>query len=85
MNRNIVISPDQSRAARALLNWTSNDLKEATKLGVNTVLRFERGQASLNMSTMQKLVAAFSEKGVEFPDDYSVRYVRPAQDTQQAA
>lgn len=75
-NPNIIITPDQSRAARALLNMTSQDLKESTGLGINTVLRFERGKASLNMTTMQKLVGEFYRRGVVFPDPDTVRRIR---------
>lgn len=75
MQTNIVISPHQSRAARALLGMSSEELKEKTGLGVNTVLRYERGQTSLNMQTVGKLVSAYMSEGVEFPDAYTVRFV----------
>lgn len=69
----VLIRPEQSRAARALLNFSTADVQRRTGLGINTIQRFERGQTNLNMDTLQKLVAAYNRAGVVFPDGDTVR------------
>lgn len=72
----VLISPEQSRAARALLNWTTTDMQAHSGLGINTIQRFERGQTNLSVDTLGKLVNTYNAAGIEFPDPDTVRRVR---------
>ena len=71
----VIISPQQSRAARALLNMSLPELK-THGVGVNTVSRFETGTGSLRLDTMMRLVEVYRRLGVDFPDSRSVRDMR---------
>jgi transcriptional regulator with XRE-family HTH domain len=60
------ILPQQSRAARRLLDWTLADLADASSLGLSTVKNFE---GSLRDTTAANLIAirrALEDAGVEF-------------------
>jgi predicted transcriptional regulator len=64
-----MLTPDQLRAARALVKWSREDL--ATKSGVATVTikGFELLGADSKISTLSKLRRALEDAGVEFIDD----------------
>lgn len=100
MGYTVVITPAQSRAARALLDLHTEQVAEKAGIGINTVQRFERKDQAMNLATIEKLVAAYQDWGVEFPDNRTVRMSEEAaqavaqqparrrktrQDTQQAA
>ena len=55
----------QSRAARALLDWTKTQLAEAANVGIMTVNRFESGQQIADGSRT-KLQTAFTAAGITF-------------------
>lgn len=63
---NITISPEQSRAARQLLNWTAQDLEDASGISARTISLFETAKRDLRTSNMQSIVEAFETAGVEF-------------------
>jgi transcriptional regulator with XRE-family HTH domain len=60
------ISPEQCRAARALLDLKQSELAEASGITEKTVVDFERGQRESKGQTLLKLHAAFGERGVKF-------------------
>ena len=51
--------------ARAALEWTTQQLAEAAKVGVNTINRFERG-GDARVSSVEKIQSALTAAGVEF-------------------
>jgi transcriptional regulator with XRE-family HTH domain len=59
-----MVTPDQCRAARALLGWSANDVATAAKIGIATVKRFEGGQA-VQPATVATIADALTEAGVE--------------------
>ncbi|AWN37778.1 GAF domain-containing protein [Methylobacterium radiodurans] len=63
-----VLAGAQIRAARGLLNWTINQLSEASQVSVNAIKRLEAGGGSLSMrtSTADKIVDTFESRGVVF-------------------
>lgn len=63
---NINISPEQSRAARQLLNWTAQDLETASGISARTISLFETGKRDLRAANIQSIVEAFDEAGIEF-------------------
>lgn len=71
-----IIIPEQSRAARALLGLGTDAVSKEAGIGINTLQRFERGDQHMNLQTLQKLVAAYSRLGIEFPDTRTVRRKR---------
>ena len=65
----MTITPEQCRAARALLDWSQSALAEATGSGQSTVAKFERGIREPHASTLKKLRATLEAAGVEFIDE----------------
>ena len=59
------LSPAQCRAARALLNWTQEDLVARSKITKKTIADFERGVTSPRPQTLAQIVAAFEAAGIE--------------------
>lgn len=69
-----MITPTQSKMARAALNWSIRDLARQAAVGVSTVTRFENGQGDPIPATVQAIKLAlesegirFTERGVEMP------------------
>ena len=60
------ITPAQSRAARALLDWKLERLVEASGLPKQTLVRFEGGQTSPRIATDEAIRTALEAAGVEF-------------------
>jgi transcriptional regulator with XRE-family HTH domain len=52
--------------ARAALDWTVADLAAAAGVGATTIVRFERGQATANRSTVASLQRALEAAGLRF-------------------
>ena len=81
----MTMTPAQSRAARALLEWSQEELARASNLGLSTVRDFEKGRRipTINNLTAMKLVLEAS--GVEFiPENgggAGVRLKRRSKDT----
>lgn len=63
-----MLTPEQCRAARAILDWTQVDLADRTKVSDTTIRKFELGHSSLKDSTAQLLRLTFEAAGVEFLD-----------------
>lgn len=60
-------SPEQIRAARALLNWSADRLAAAAKVSIRSVQRWEAGAgASLLPVIRAAIVTALEDAGVEF-------------------
>ena len=59
------MTPAQCRAARALINWSTQQLASQAEVGVNTVNRFEGGQDA-RMSSVDKIRAALETAGIAF-------------------
>jgi transcriptional regulator with XRE-family HTH domain len=62
----MTITPAQSRAARALLNLSREELAAMAKVAARTVTDFERGARSPIRITRQALRQALEAAGVEF-------------------
>lgn len=63
-----LITSDQIRAARALLRWSSQDLADASGIGVATIKRMEvmTGVPAGNVRTLAALQTSLEKAGVEF-------------------
>ena len=62
------MTPAQCRAARALLDWTQDDLAVAAQVGVVTLRQFERGATEPRRAILTALRRALEEAGVRFID-----------------
>ncbi|MDD3181287.1 MAG: helix-turn-helix domain-containing protein [Alphaproteobacteria bacterium] len=67
------IGSRQIKAARALLDWSQDDLASATKLSIATVRKLELGYISPRSSTTDVLRHTLEEAGIEFTDADGVR------------
>jgi transcriptional regulator with XRE-family HTH domain len=60
------ILPSQTRAARALVGWSRDDLAAAAKTTVRTIARFELGETLPHPRTLAAIRTALEAAGVEF-------------------
>jgi len=60
------MTPEQCRAARAMLNWSQDKLAEAAHISVITVRTFEGGKSKPQPSTLYLMRQAFEQEGIEF-------------------
>jgi transcriptional regulator with XRE-family HTH domain len=61
-----MITPAQCRAARALLDWSQQQLAIAARVGVVTVRQFEGGAAQPRRATLDVVQRALEAAGVVF-------------------
>jgi transcriptional regulator with XRE-family HTH domain len=59
-----MLHPRQSKAARALLDWSQADLSERSGVKIGTVKDFESARHVLNSKAMGAIVQAFQEAGL---------------------
>lgn len=60
------LTREQSRAARALLDWSQGDLAEKAKIAQKTIADFELGKVAPREDTLARLLAALERAGVIF-------------------
>jgi DNA-binding transcriptional regulator YiaG len=63
------MTPAQSRAARALLDWSQTDLALRAGLSVSTVADFEKGRREPSQMAKTAMFAAIHDAGVQLIDD----------------
>ncbi len=63
------LTPEQCRAARALLNWSQPDLAEAVDMTQKTITSFETGTRTPHPNNLAAIRAALEEAGVIFIDE----------------
>jgi transcriptional regulator with XRE-family HTH domain len=64
-----MITPEQCRAARALLNWSQQDLAAKSGVGIVTVHQLEAGTNRPRRATIDVVRRAFEIAGIEFIDE----------------
>jgi transcriptional regulator with XRE-family HTH domain len=62
------LSPEQCRAARALLGWSRSHLAKAAKIAERTLVDFERGARTPLERTRADIRRALEESGIAFID-----------------
>ena len=76
------VMPAQIRAARALLDISQQELADLSKVGLRTIVQFERGSTSISASIIQALVLSLEATGIEFiPENgggAGLRFRKPA-------
>ncbi len=71
-------SPEQCRAARAILKMTYLDTCQAADLSQVTLSKFEAG-GEVRAAVVERLRAAFEARGITFaPDGLGLTWQRPA-------
>lgn len=60
------MTPDQCRAARALIKWNQQRLADAAGIGIATLTLFESGASAPRPATLEVLQRALGEAGVVF-------------------
>jgi transcriptional regulator with XRE-family HTH domain len=60
------ITPEQCRAARALLGWSQRDLAAKSKAGIVTIQNFETAKTEPVAGTLLLLRQAFERAGIIF-------------------
>ena len=60
------MTPAQSKAARALTDYTQPQLAEAAGLGLSTVVDFERTRRAVSADAVGAMQTALEAAGVEF-------------------
>lgn len=66
-----MITPAQCRAARALLDWSQQDLAKAAHLGLSTIRDFENGRRVPTHNNLRGIKIALVEAGVEIGEEKS--------------
>lgn len=64
-----MLTPNQLRAARALVGWTRAELAKRSGVAAPTITGFELQGADSKVSTLHKLKRALETAGVVFLDD----------------
>ncbi len=68
-----MISISQMRAARALLNWTQQDLSKASGISLRALNSIERGLVAPRVDNLRFIQEAFEKHNIEFGDNDGVR------------
>lgn len=66
-----MITPAQCRAARALLDWSQQDLAKAAHLGLSTIRDFEKGRRVPTHNNLRGIKLALEEGGVGIGEENS--------------
>jgi len=61
-----MIDARQIRASRALLGWSRQELLKVTGISMSALLRMEGALADSRSSTLNKVVKALTQAGIEF-------------------
>jgi ribosome-binding protein aMBF1 (putative translation factor) len=61
-----MLTPEQSRAGRAWLDWSQEDLAKRAKVSLSTVRDFEKGRRKPIANNIEALERALSAAGIGF-------------------
>lgn len=75
----MILTPEQCRAARALLNWSQQELANRAEVGIVTVRQVEAGSHDPRPATLKVIRYAFESAGIEFINQTGVRLAKRPQ------
>lgn len=70
----MTLSPEQIRAATALLSMTQKSLSEATGITRANLNRFDKGQCKFRIDTMERITSYFDNNGIRFTDNNGAEF-----------
>lgn len=78
------LSPEQSRAARAWLEWSQEDLAGKAQVSMSTVRDFEKGRRTPIANNLTAMQSALERAGIllVFGDDGSAKGITRLDDAQ---
>jgi ribosome-binding protein aMBF1 (putative translation factor) len=68
----IMVSPEQSRAARGWLDWSQEELAKRANVSLSTVRDFEKGRRTPIGNNLDAMRRAFEAEGVELGDPQGI-------------
>lgn len=68
-----MLSPEQIRAARALLDWSTSTLADLAGMTINGINKIERGHVQAQRETIETIQRIFEAHGLEFLPGSGVR------------
>jgi transcriptional regulator with XRE-family HTH domain len=66
------MTPAQCRAARALLDITQSELADAARLGLSTVVDFEKERRQVSEDAIRAMQNALEHSGIKFSSETGV-------------
>ena len=69
MDNKEMLSAEQCRAARGLLNWSQNELATRVRMRKASISDFERGVTNPLRKNLEDIRAAFEEVGIRFENN----------------
>ena len=67
--QNTIITPNQCRAAREMLEWKQEELAKKSEVAIATIGTFERGDRVPYPRTLRAIRTTFENAGIEFEND----------------
>jgi predicted transcriptional regulator len=64
-----MITPEQCRAGRGLLDWSQQELAKRAEVGVVTIRQVEAGMTEPRKATLTVIRQAFENAGIDFIDE----------------
>ena len=64
-----MITPEQCRAGRGLLDWSQQELAKKAEVGVVTIRQVEAGMTEPRKATLTVIRQAFENAGIDFIDE----------------
>jgi DNA-binding transcriptional regulator YiaG len=70
------MTPEQSRAARAWLDWAQDELAAKASVSLSTVRDFEKGRRVPIANNLGAMRAALESAGIAFVDTSGISYMK---------